>query len=93
MDYLKGNIIKKYGTEAGKRVMLWGITLLCWWGMFMPGLLANEGTVRIYRNGEEYRAETDVKRLYWEMICAEEDEVVFKSRFMEYLREKGLVEE
>lgn len=74
------------------RYLLVGGAALCWWGLFMPQMLLNSDTCRVV--GAESRQEAqqlleENPRAYWELLQADEDEVVLKSKLWEYVSNMG----
>ncbi len=81
------------------RTMLAGLTLLCWWGLFLPQLLVNPDTCRVLEQEQtvesglqEYRELSQEMDLYRELLQADEEQIVLKSRLWEYLKSIGWVE-
>lgn len=90
------NKIEIYG-----RYILVGVAALCWWSIFFPQMVMNRDCYRVLdENGrpvaeESYRAEApDWAEVpaYWEILEAEEEEVVLTSRLWEYFKDLGWVE-
>lgn len=96
MNENKKQKIKKLIMNAGRHVLLCGVMILCWWGMFMPRLLMNEDTVKVVVADENFEYNIEDYDMYYDMymeiLQADEDKVVFKSKFLEYLKEAGILE-
>lgn len=69
------------------RALVTGIFALAWWGILYPELCFTQDTCQqiVIENGEEkVVAEAD----YRDILAADEDEIVIKSRLMEWLEEQ-----
>lgn len=83
--------IKTQIVNTGKHLLLCGAMILCWWGLFMPRLLMNEDTVKVVVADESFECNIEDYDMYMEVLQADEDKVVFKSRLLEYLKEAGVL--
>ncbi len=81
------------------RTLLAMLAMLCWWGLFLPQLMINPDTCKVVV--EEEVAESDLHEkmeqkegydLYLELLQAEEEQIVVKSRLWEYLKRIGWIE-
>lgn len=93
--------IKKYIEVCGRYVLV-GAALLCWWSIFFPQMVMNEECYRVLEKDgrpvaekELWAAEPDWMELpaYWEILEAEQEDVVLTSRLWEYFKDKGWIKE
>lgn len=92
--------IREYIRICGRCIFA-GVAVLCWWSMFLPQMVMNENCYRILDSEgrpvaeAEYQAtEPDWMEIptYWEMLEADEDEVVLTGRLWEYFKDLGWVD-
>ena len=92
--------IRKY-IEIGIRTFLAGVALVCWWSIFFPQMVMKENCYRVLnREGQpvseaELSASPEWTELpaYWEILEAEQEEVVLTGKLWKYLKDKGWIKE
>lgn len=92
--------IKKYIEICG-RYLLVGTALLCWWSIFFPQMIMNEESYRVLDKNGRQVAEAEFKTepewmdmpAYWEILEAEQEDVVLTGKLWEYFKDKGWIKE
>ncbi|MBQ7933217.1 MAG: hypothetical protein IJ327_00295 [Lachnospiraceae bacterium] len=93
--------VKKYIGIYGRYVLA-GFTVFCWWSIFFPQMVMNENCYRVLEKDGRPVTEESLQAeepdwmdlpAYWEILEAEEDEVVLTGKLWEYFKDKGWIKE